>query len=281
MKITVLGSGGFGYPLGFCDCEYCTQARKLGGKNIRKRASILINDEMLIDLTPDSQTAMTMYNKDMSKVKYLIQTHTHLDHFDTNIFTALDFKYGTKRNGELNLICSDLCLRDMQEKASRYDKLNLYDKSYLEKIKLKIHTINHGQTLHIGDYTIKAIYCEHDTRIGAQLYLITYKGKTLFYATDTPLIKDVSLNELKGAKINAVFLDESFGLNDFMFSHLNLAGFNEVLDELRADELLTQDCQCFATHLTHDGNPLHDELEKLLSRQQGCHAAWDGLELNL
>ena len=50
MKITVLGSGGFGYPLVFCDCEYCSKARKLGGKNIRKRASLLINDEMIIDL---------------------------------------------------------------------------------------------------------------------------------------------------------------------------------------------------------------------------------------
>ena len=50
MKIVVLGSGGFGYPLAFCGCEYCSKARELGGKNIRKRASILINDEMLIDL---------------------------------------------------------------------------------------------------------------------------------------------------------------------------------------------------------------------------------------
>lgn len=49
MKITVLGSGGFGYPLVFCNCEYCEKARGLGGKNIRKRASLLINDEMIID----------------------------------------------------------------------------------------------------------------------------------------------------------------------------------------------------------------------------------------
>ena len=79
MKITVLGSGCFGYPLAFCDCDYCNKARLLGGKNIRKRASLLINDEMIIDLTPDTQTAMSMYNKNMGKVKYLLQTHTHLE----------------------------------------------------------------------------------------------------------------------------------------------------------------------------------------------------------
>ena len=40
MKVTVLGSGGFGYPLVFCGCENCNKARIVGGKNIRKRASI-------------------------------------------------------------------------------------------------------------------------------------------------------------------------------------------------------------------------------------------------
>ena len=33
MKITVLGSGGFGYPLVFCDCQYCKQAKILKGKS--------------------------------------------------------------------------------------------------------------------------------------------------------------------------------------------------------------------------------------------------------
>jgi len=76
MKITVLGSGGFAYPLVFCNCNNCKKAKALGGKNIRKRASILINDELLIDLTPDCQTAINMYKKDMSNIKYLLQTHT-------------------------------------------------------------------------------------------------------------------------------------------------------------------------------------------------------------
>ena len=44
-------------------------------------ASILINDDMIIDLGPDTQTAMNMYDKDMGKIKYLLQVHaTILDH---------------------------------------------------------------------------------------------------------------------------------------------------------------------------------------------------------
>lgn len=280
MKITVLGSGGFGYPLVFCDCEYCRKARLLGGKNIRKRASLLINDEMIIDLTPDCQVSMNMYRKDMGKVKYLLQTHTHLDHFDINQFTTLDYKYETKREDGLMLICSELCLQDIQNKVSKYDKMDLYDDNYLNKINLQTKTINHGESVNLNTYTIKAIYCSHDENIGAQLYLIKQNGKSILYATDTPPITETTLQELKGEKIDCIFLDESFGLKDYSFSHLNIKCFDEYIIKLKQNNLLNKNCMIYATHLTHDGNPTHDEIEQILNKY-GYMPAYDGLEIEL
>ena len=58
MKIKVLGTAAAtSMPLAFCNCEVCKKARINGGKDIRKRTSIVINDEMLIDLGPDSINA--------------------------------------------------------------------------------------------------------------------------------------------------------------------------------------------------------------------------------
>lgn len=280
MRITVLGSGGFGYPLTFCDCEYCKKARILGGKNIRKRASLLVNDEMIIDLTPDCQVAMNMYGKDMGKVKFLLQTHTHLDHFDINQFTTLDFKYATKRKDRLTLVCSELCLNDIQNKVSKYDKMDLFSEDYLNKINLKTQTLNHGESVNFDNYTIKAIHCSHDEKIGAQLYLIKQNGKTLFYATDSPPITEITLQELKGEKIDCIFLDESFGLRDYYFSHLNIKGFDDYVNKLKENRLLNKNCLIYATHITHDGNPPHEELEKILN-QYGYIPAYDGLEIEL
>lgn len=280
MNITVLGSGGFAYPLVFCDCEYCSKARSLGGKNIRKRASLLINNDMTIDLTPDCQSAMNMYNKDMGKTKYLLQTHTHLDHFDINHFTSLDYKYATKRNETLTLICSELCLNDIQKKASQFDKMDLYNEDYLNKINLRIRTINHGEVLQIDDYTIKAIHCSHDENIGAQIYLIKHNGKSLLYATDTPQITNIALQELQGEKIDCVFLDESFGVQEYTFSHLNIKGYDEYIKSLKRYNLLNQNCLVYATHITHDGNPLHDELEQILGKY-GYMPAYDGMEIEI
>lgn len=278
MKITVLGSGGFAYPLVFCDCEYCSKARSLGGKNIRKRASLLVNNEMIIDLTPDCQSSMNMYNEDMGKIKYLLQTHTHLDHFDINHFTSLDYKYATKRNEILTLIGSKLCLNDIQKKVSQFDKMDLYNEEYLNKIKLRTKTINHGEVLQIDDYTIKAIHCSHDENIGAQIYLIKHNEKSLLYATDTPQITNIALQELQGEKIDCIFLDESFGVQEYTFSHLNIKGFDEYVKKLIRNNLLNKNCLIYATHITHDGNPLHDELEQILD---GYMPAYDGMEIEV
>ena len=280
MKITVLGSGGFAYPLVFCECNYCKQARILGGKNIRKRASLLINDEMIIDMTSDCQTAMNMYGKDMSKAKYLLQTHTHLDHFDINHFTSLDLKYCTVRKTPINLIASKLGLNDIHAKANQFDRMDLVNPEYLEKINLKTHELNHGESLEIANYSIKAIHCTHDEKLGAQNYLIKQNGKTLLYATDTPPITDIALNELYGEKIDCLFLDESFGTQEYMITHLNLQGFRAYVEKLKENNLLSENCLVYATHMTHDGNPLHDELEGLLN-EFGCHASYDGLEFDL
>lgn len=43
---------------------------------------MLVNDDLIIDLGPDTQTAMTMYDKDMEKIKHLLQTHIYADHYD-------------------------------------------------------------------------------------------------------------------------------------------------------------------------------------------------------
>jgi phosphoribosyl 1,2-cyclic phosphate phosphodiesterase len=221
-----------------------------------------------------------MYNKDMGKVKYLLQTHTHLDHFDINHFTTLDFKYETKLSHKLNLICSDLCLSDIQSKVTQFDKMDLYNQDYLDKIGLSIQTVNHGNSLSIEDYSIKAIHCNHDEKIGAQLYLIKQNNKSVLYATDTPQITETALKELNGEKIDCIFLDESFGVRNYMFSHLNIEGFDLYIKTLKNNNLLRDDCLVYATHLTHDGNPLHDELEQILNKY-GYHVAYDGMEFDL
>src|SRR5579859_6030285 len=76
MEITFLGTAAAtSYPLAFCRCEFCIQARKLGGKDFRKRSSIIFNDDLLIDMGPDILSASFMYHKSIAEIRYCLQTH--------------------------------------------------------------------------------------------------------------------------------------------------------------------------------------------------------------
>ena len=85
MKIAFLGTAAAtSYPLAFCQCDYCKHARSNGGKDIRKRASIVVNNDLLIDFGPDTVNASLMYNKPLTDIRYILQTHPHSDHFDAS-----------------------------------------------------------------------------------------------------------------------------------------------------------------------------------------------------
>ena len=48
----------------------------------RRNASVLIDDELLIDPGPCVPEALSKFNVDVKKIRYVINTHTHSDHFD-------------------------------------------------------------------------------------------------------------------------------------------------------------------------------------------------------
>lgn len=84
MEITFLGNAAApAIPMPYCDCPTCTYARKHQGKNILKRCSYLINDDLLVDMGPDLFTACALHNGNLLKTKYALVSHSHLDHFFT------------------------------------------------------------------------------------------------------------------------------------------------------------------------------------------------------
>ena len=69
MKFQYLGTAAAeGIPALFCDCEICREASLRGGKELRMRSGALVNDQLLIDLSPDLFAAKLQFNLDLSKV---------------------------------------------------------------------------------------------------------------------------------------------------------------------------------------------------------------------
>lgn len=280
MKITMLGTAAIGYPLAFCNCENCKAARFHKGKSIRKRASILINDDLIIDLGPDTQTAMNMYEKDMSRIKYLLQTHIHTDHYDEGLLCTRIPYMAMEGHNKLEIYAHPNCLDIMSERVSRYENADLITEEGSNKLNVHSNYLNAGEVVELGAYKVKAIESAHDTKNGSLLYVITQNNKSVFYATDTPVFTENALNQLKDIKLDVVIMDHTFGNVDYSYSHLNEKLFIEQIEKLKEINCVDFNTQIYGTHISHDGMGYHEEIE-IKAISNGYNIAYDGMEINL
>ena len=280
MKITMLGTAAIGYPLAFCNCENCRQARVHKGKSIRKRASILVNDDMIVDLGPDTQTAMTMYDKDMGKIKYILQTHIHTDHYDPGLLCTRIPYMAMQKHNKLEIYAHPKCLKIMSDRVNEFEKTDLISEEGQKKLNVHSNIINAGETSKVGKYKIKAIESTHDIEHGSLLYVINEENKNLFYATDTPELTDKAIEQLKDIKLDIVIMDHTLGNVDYSFSHLNEEKFIKQIKKLKEIGCISENTKIYGTHISHDGMSYHELVEER-AISNGYHIAYDGMEIIL
>lgn len=82
MKIRYWGTAAAeGIPSLFCSCPRCKEAREKKGKFIRTRSQLLVDDSLLIDFNADTYMHSLKYDFDLGKLKDVLITHVHEDHF--------------------------------------------------------------------------------------------------------------------------------------------------------------------------------------------------------
>lgn len=281
MKITVLGTAAAtSMPLTFCNCDVCKQSRILGGKNIRKRSSIVINDDLLIDMGPDSINACSMYGIDAGKIKYLLQTHSHSDHFDAGHFVTRWSDYATKNLEHLDIICSKGTAIDMNHAINENEAIDLFAKEWQDDLNYGLNIVKHGDKLEIGDYEIVAIDSKHDSRVEGLIYIVTYNGKSLLYGTDLLEISDEAWNIIKKYKLDVVFLDQTYGKGYNAGGHLDAEMIEGYVSKMKEEGIIDDNSLVYATHISHEGNDIHDKMEEL-STNYGYHIAYDGMKLEI
>ena len=283
MKITFLGTAAAtSYPLAFCKCDFCNIARQNGGKDFRKRSSIIINDDLLIDMGPDIMSASFMYKKSIADIRYCLQTHSHSDHFDASHFTTRIPEYMGINTPPLELYGSKKTLTKMSEMVKNEGYVSdIFDPKEKTRLNLEIFPVKHLQTFEFGKYKVTAFATDHDNSVDSLLYTITQDNFTVFYGTDTDSLSEETWQGFhdKNLKFNIVILDHTYGPNADSGGHLNANRFVEQIQRMKSENLLANDVKILATHISHEGNPTHDELSKYAS-QFGYEIAFDGLEIN-
>lgn len=277
MKVQILGTAAAtAMPLPFCNCRVCKESRKRGGKSFRKRSAALINDELLIDLSPDLCSMAYIHHIDLGKIRYLLQTHSHSDHFDAGHFVTRSSSYATQSLIHLDIICSRGTCDDMNHwiKENESD-MDIYDLHWQKDMNFDLHLIRAGETLCIGPYSITALDSMHDERVEALIYLIEYEGKNILYGTDLKTINMKTWEILKNRKLDLVILDQTYGEGFNAGGHLDAGQVVSIIGKIRELAIINERTQIYATHISHEGNDVHETMEQLANKN-GYHIAYDG-----
>jgi phosphoribosyl 1,2-cyclic phosphate phosphodiesterase len=271
MRLLFLGTAAAeGFPGIFCNCQACNQARALGGKNVRLRSALLINDDLLIDFGPDLLASAQKLNRNLWKVRTGLVTHVHMDHFFTGHF---EMRRSPFTGGETIPLLS---LFGPEDVAMELAKLS----DTAEDMRLEFHAVKAFDHWQKGAYTFRAYDAYHAvTYLDALFYSIDDGKHAVLYATDTGKFSTETWQALKGHSFDVVILEETMGDGSYD-QHLGFVSFLEVVEQMRAEKLLRPGARIIAQHFSHSGNPVHQELVDFFA-PHGVEVAFDGLEITL
>lgn len=277
MKIKILGTAAYErVPAMFCQCAVCEQARKLGGKNIRSQAQAIINDDLLVDFGQDNYLHYLNSGADYTKLKNILLTHAHPDHFMPNELLMTTRGYGHN---------------DMTEEIGVWGNRYCVEKyGYNEGLPMMccMHQIAGFDTFQAGSYTVTALPADHGTAEDV-VFVISDGEKTLLYNNDTGLWRDEVYDFVaaNGYYFDAVLSDCTLGFLDRKGTHHMCVG-NNITHRQRLLELgcICQDTPWVITHFSHnglfiDGQPVSAEKLEQIASEYGMIAAYDGIVITL
>lgn len=282
MKILFLGtSAATSFPLAFCRCRVCEKARINKGKDIRKRSSVIINDDMLIDFGPDVVTSSNMYNIDLTNIWYILQTHGHSDHFDAGHLATRLKEYAAQDVNPVCIAASEETIKSLDKRMKAEDpNVDLFDPDWQRGLNIDIRFIYSGDRIKMGNYYVTALESLHDIYENSLIYIISHNNKSVLYGTDLLEISEKAWEILKTFRLDLVILDHTYGKGFNSGGHLDAGQFADIISKMKEENIIHEKSMVYATHISHEGNDTHDIMEETAAKN-GYHIAYDGLELEI
>ena len=261
MEVLLVGTGAAdGWPSPFCRCASCEAARARGV--VRGQTSALVDDDVLIDCGPETPGAVVRHGRTLAGVTHLLITHAHFDHLGPQ---ALLMRSWVDGMGVLEVVGPADALEVCRDWVGPGDPVRL-------------KPVAAGDRVRVGRYDVRVLPARHRVfRDGdAVLYDITSPdGARLLWASDTGPWEPDWFDAVRGARFDAVFLEETLGhREEISDSHLGLARFGAMLDRLGEVGAVDEATEVVAVHLGHH-NPAPDELDRCLAAR-GARAGDDG-----
>ena len=276
MKLQYLGTAAAeGFPALFCECDTCRRAREAGGKNLRMRTGLLVNDTALIDFPPDVMAMMQYRGVRFSAVRDIFVSHSHSDHLDVEDLVM-------RRGPVFCVIENDRPIHVHMNAMSkqRLDDYIPYEREPYDGY-MRI-TVNEYFKTYEAENGVRFTFlpADHAPKEQAGFYVIEDGEKTAVYANDTGFFPEETMAYLKTLSIDFLSLDCTYGPRDLDRGHMGIPANRRVVKELREAGALKADATIVIHHFTHNCGLLHEELEREVE-QDGFLVSYDGMIVEL
>ena len=277
MQFKFLGTAAAeGFPAVYCECEYCMEARRRMGKNVRTRSQSLINDDLLIDYPADIYLHVLQNNLKLYKVKYLLITHWHSDHFCPEELNLRGGCFAPTISGKMIIIGSS-------ETYEKYVEFTAKSMPNIVRKDIEFKVIEPFESVKLGVYDITALPARHGNLKGF-IYHIKSDGKDVLYAHDTGYFYDSVIEYIRQNRIKFNFI--TFDCTNIGISvpddsgHMGLENISRLKKVLKECGAIDGETVLFINHFSHNANPLHEELCEEAAKF-GLRVAYDGLEIEI
>lgn len=276
MKITFLGTAAAeGVPAVFCNCDRCKHAKAAGGKNIRTRSQILIDDDILFDFPMDTYMHMLRFGLDLSAVKTVLITHAHMDHCYPQEFCMRGGPFAHGMTAPTVKIYCDPSVRAVFE-ADVSREMTPAVMSGIELV-----TLHPFDTVEDGGVEIVALPAEHTKGEECLVYYLRRNGVGALLMNDTGIL-DRSVFERLGSggyKINVAAFDCTYGVaRHGAGRHMGLYDVADQIELISSVGLFAENAIKIATHFSHNGVLDYDEMASIAG-ELGILVAYDGKEV--
>ena len=269
MKLTILGTAASeGWPAAFCRCENCARARSLGGRNIRKRTGLLIDGTIMVDIPPDALSLCQQQGIDLFDLEHLFISHPHTDHL-----YAPELQWRRRHYSHPD---SDRTLHVYGSETTRRQVIAAIEGEW-EACRLDFHPVTRWQTFHLNEHgSVIAALAAHSPVLECFNYIIQLNGCTILQGYDTGWYSDETWEHLTPYRFNVVLMDCTNGVLDDSRGHLNIRDLLRVKQKMHYLGIVDDRTAFIATHFSHNGGLLHDDLVKAL-QPGGVVPAFDGM----
>lgn len=273
MKLFFLGTGSAqGFPSLFGSSPIEREARRLGGRNLRKRSSVLIDGQVQIDLPPDALANVHRFpNLELADLRHLVFTHTHDDHFALRELQYVSPTFAPTRAHPLVIHATETMISRIAREVD----------SFFDTPSIEFQTLRPFASFHIGTLEFTPLPSHHMPDELCLNFAVAKDGRRMLYATDTGWYDEPTWKALEDSQLHLVALECGKGMESGGYDgHLSLDDCVRMRDEMLRRNALHASARVLLTHISPVGGLLHDDFVARAGAH-GLEVAYDGLELDV